>query len=137
MNISRRLTLTTLLIAALAATTSIGATFVLLRAVPAGDDITIQWRVENENGVTAFEIERRSDDVTEYRRLGRITARGSGTTYSFVDETAFLKPQTGKRFTYRVRTVYSNGALYSPEISVLHEVSSVKRSWGMIKELFR
>lgn len=111
--------------------------FSYLRAVPQSDDIVVTWRSSSETGVQYFDIERRSDDYPEFRRLERISAKGAPSTYSYTDNDAFYKPSSGKRFTYRIRAAGSGGEQFSPTTSVVHEVSSVKRSWGMIKELFR
>ncbi len=110
--------------------------FSFVHAEPKGNDIVVQWKTEKEYGVVSFEIERKSEEVTEFRRLGRVMAKGSGSTYTFVDDGAFFKPQSGKEFTYRIKAVGSV-EYYSSNATVVHEVSSVRRSWGMIKELFR
>jgi hypothetical protein len=111
--------------------------FSTIRAVTQGDNIVITWRTQAEPGVQNFEIERKSDEVTEYRRLGRVIAHGSAATYSFTDDGAFYKNLAGKRFTYRIRAVGPSVDQYSSTATVVHEVSGVRRSWGMIKELFR
>jgi hypothetical protein len=111
--------------------------FSYFRATPQNDDIVVQWRSMNESGVQYYDVERSSEDVPEFRRLERVSAKGGGTSYSYVDNGAFYKPSSGKRFSYRIRAYGSSGEQYSPIQTVVHEVSSVKRSWGMIKELFR
>ena len=111
--------------------------FAYVNAIPKGEDILLRWRSSNEAGIHSYDIERNSEDVPEFRRLGRVSARGAGNTYTFVDNGAFFKPQGGKKFTYRVRAIGTGTEQYSPVTTVVHEVSSVRRSWGMIKELFR
>lgn len=134
----RRAVLLTLGLVAIAATALASQTiFSYLRAVPQNDDIVVQWRSMNENGVQHFDLERSSDEIPEFRRLERIAAKGGGTTYSYTDNGAFYKPSSGKRFSYRVRAIGYGADQYSPTTTIVHEVSSVKRSWGMIKELFR
>jgi hypothetical protein len=129
--------LTCLILASLAATAGSGI-FSFIRAVPQGNDILLQWKSGNEAGIIRYEVERKSEEVTEFRRVsGGITARGNNTTYTFTDDGAFFKPQGGKKFTYRVKGVGTNFEQYSSFTTVVHEVSSVRRSWGMIKELFR
>jgi hypothetical protein len=125
------------LVAAVAVAYANPSVFSYFRAVAQNDDIVLQWRSMSETGVQYFDIERSSEDVPEFRRLERIAARGTPTSYSYTDNGAFYKPTTGKRFSYRIRATGSAGDQYSPVQTVVHEVSSVKRSWGMIKELFR
>jgi hypothetical protein len=110
--------------------------FSYVKAVPKGDEIAIQWQTSNESGIQSFEIERKSDESPEYRRLTRVEPRGAGFMYTYIDDGAFYKTNGSKRFTYRIKAVGS-AAQYSPSISIAHEVSSVRKSWGMIKELFR
>lgn len=111
--------------------------FSLFNVAAQNDDIVVQWRTMNEAGVQYYDVERSSDEVPQYRRLERFTAKGGGSTYSYTDNGAFYKPSSGTKFSYRIRAAGSGGDQYSPVKSVVHEVSSVKRSWGMIKELFR
>lgn len=111
--------------------------FSYVKATPQGDEIAIQWQTSNEYGVQSFEIERRSDESPEFRRLTRVEPRGAGVMYTYVDDGAFYKSNGSKRFTYRIKAVGPSAQQYSPSISITHEVSSVRKSWGMIKELFR
>ncbi|MBC8146100.1 MAG: hypothetical protein H7X80_10995 [bacterium] len=111
--------------------------FSLFNVTPQNDDIVVQWRSMSETGVQYYDVERSSDDVPQFRRLERVAAKGAGATYTFTDNGAFYKPSSGKKFSYRIRAAGSGGDQFSPVKSVVHDVSSVKRSWGMIKELFR
>jgi hypothetical protein len=133
----RAVHLTLAMLAIVASATASQIVFSYLRAVPQNDDIVVQWRSMNEAGIQYFDIERSSDELPEFRRLERVAAKGGGSTYSFTDNGAFYKPSSGKRFTYRVRAIGNTAEPYSATTTVVHEVSSVKRSWGMIKELFR
>lgn len=111
--------------------------FTFVRAIPQGNDIQIQWKSGNETGIVKYDIERKSDEVTDFRKVGSLTARGTGSTYTYIDDGAFFKPQAGKKFTYRIKGAGLSVEQYSSFATVVHEVSSVRRSWGMIKELFR
>ena len=121
------------------ATLQASGIFKSVKAESKGEEITVVWRTDGEAGYHTFEVERRSSEVPSYRRIGSIVVRGSGGTYSFVDNGAFFKTDADKEFTYRIRAIGGSGVeAYSPTVSVSHRVvSSVKRSWGMIKELFR
>lgn len=129
-----------LAIVAVASTTLISATtslFGYIRASLQGEEIAIEWRTTDETGVYNFEIERKSEDVATFRRIGRLDARGGSNTYTFIDKSAFFKSESGKVYTYRLKTVGTGSEQYSPTVTVTHEVSGVRRSLGMIKELFR
>ena len=113
--------------------------FRTIKAESKGEEIQIIWKTAQDPQFHTFEVERRSNEVPTYRRIGSIVARSSGGTYSFVDNGAFFKTDADKEFTYRIRAIGNSGVeQYSPPVTVSHKVvSSVKRSWGMIKELFR
>ena len=117
---------------------AVGNVFVAVKAESRGEEIIVEWNTGGENGYHTFEIERKSNEVPTYRRIGQIIAKGDNGTYRFVDNGAFYKTNADKEFTYRVKAVGSSLEQYSPPVTVSHKVvSSVKRSWGMIKELFQ
>ena len=63
-------------------------------------------------------------------------AKGSNQPYDFVDESAFRTYAT--YYKYRITALYANGARSDPfETGVPHTVSSVRRTWGSIKAMFR
>ena len=136
MNRHTLLTLVGITVLALTAIAS-PSVFSLFNVSAQNDDIVVQWRSMNESGVQYYDVERSSEEVPQYRRLERVAAKGAGATYTYTDNGAFYKPSSGQRFSYRIRAAASTGDQYSPVKTVVHEVSSVKRSWGMIKELFR
>ena len=115
-----------------------GNVFLSVKAESRGEEIVLEWNTGGETGFHTFEIERKSNEVPTYRRIGQIVAKGDNGSYRFVDNGAFYKTNADKEFTYRVKAVGSMVEQYSPPVTVSHQVvSSVKRSWGMIKELFR
>ena len=115
---------------------AVGNIFLSVKAESRGEEIVIEWNSGGEAGFHTYEIERKSNEVPTYRRIGQIVAKGDNGSYRFVDNGAFYKGD--KEFTYRVKAVGSGLEQYSPPVTVSHQVvSSVKRSWGMIKELFR
>jgi hypothetical protein len=113
--------------------------FRTVKAESRGEEIVVEWKSGTESGYTTFEVERRSNEVPSYRRIGSVVTKGDGSSYSFVDNGAFFRTDSEREFTYRIRAISGSGSeQYSPTVTVSHKVvSNVKRSWGMIKELFR
>jgi hypothetical protein len=67
-------------------------------------------------------------------RVGEKSPAGAGTEYSFRDKSVFRT--TGNFYQYKVSIVSSAGnSEYF--VSVDHSVSSVRRTWGSIKAMFR
>jgi hypothetical protein len=102
-----------------------------------GSTIVLRWISEDESAVTSFEIERKAGIYGQFFLLAPVSPRGSNSSYEYVDDTAF-RVGAESIYQYRIKAVLSNGsAVYSEEITVVHAVSSVRRTWGSIKAMFR
>ena len=106
-----------------------------LAASSNGTNIFISWLSDDESGVLYYELERKAGSG-QFVALSRITPMGNNASYNYTDDSAFRV--TDNLYQYRVRAVFSNGAsvTYGP-IAVSHSVSSVRRTWGSIKAMFR
>lgn len=111
-----------------------------------GRAITIEWRSAQETGISLYEVERSPVNQTDFKRIGSVSARGAQQAYRFIDENALVAStnggngsvQGGSVYVYRLKIIEVNDkATYSNTISVSHTISSVRRTWGMIKEMFR
>ncbi|MFN5310466.1 MAG: hypothetical protein ACK5C0_13515 [Candidatus Kapaibacterium sp.] len=106
-----------------------------------GRSITVQWRSAVENNIRSYEVERSNDGKT-FRYLKAINATGSNSEYRFSDEEVFMKGDSesslSSSYSYRLRIIgKDNSVTYSNQTNVSHAVSGVRRTWGMIKEMFR
>jgi hypothetical protein len=114
------------------------------RAFSNGTNITVEWSSSDESNIKQYEIQR-SNNNAPYKKVKLFDAAGKANNYKFVDEDALLKQssetpevQSGKIYSYRIKLIYSNGNEELTEaISVTHQTNSIRRTWGMIKELFR
>lgn len=112
-----------------------------LRARSTGAAVIIEWRSSEESGIDRYEIERATDNGV-FRYVATIETKGANHSYEYTDNEAFSKPDgnkvTATYFTYRLRVVHSDKSVeYSSSAGVSHSVSSIKRTWGMIKQMFR
>jgi len=65
-----------------------------------------------------------------------VQPKDEGAFYSYTDRTAYKT--SDNVYVYRLRIVESGGtASFSQDVPVTHSVSSVKRTWGSIKAMFR
>ena len=109
-----------------------------------GKSITVSWKSSTERNLLRYEIERAGADFT-FKPIVQIDAKGSAANYTYTDEDALMKQNDNNptiaqqtKYTYRLKYVGSdNSTTYSSPINVSHSVSSVRRTWGMIKEMFR
>lgn len=130
-------------IAALAADVLINS----FHAESTGNSVILRWTSKDEANLSRFEVERASiDKVFNYLNFKPATGK-SYSDYTYYDEEAFMKQGAGddnpklqsqKIYFYRLKLVYKDGSTaYSDEVSLTHRTNSVKRTWGMIKEMFR
>lgn len=110
-----------------------------IQAFSDGVNITIRWVTENESNVIAFEILRSTSYNGGFTSIATVGPKGPS-MYELVDKSAFRRTTTV--YYYRIRVRFSNGESYFPAlnespISVNHNVSGVRRTWGSIKAMFR
>jgi hypothetical protein len=106
-----------------------------LAATSVSGKIIVTWTSDDESGVSGYQIERKAgvDGVFISLTEPPLRPTGSGSSYSFEDNTAFRS--TGTFYQYRVTAVGTGNVFY---VSVSHEsVSGVRRTWGSIKAMFR
>lgn len=113
-----------------------------------GNNITVKWRTASEDGLNSFTVERSSND-SYFKAIHSTDAKGMPGSYYFVDEEAFMKEiahskydndmtLNEKNYKYRLKLIKSDKTfIYTDEISVAHNPSSIRRTWGMIKEMFK
>ncbi|MBS1902426.1 MAG: hypothetical protein JSS75_01825 [Bacteroidetes bacterium] len=113
------------------------------------DAITLDWQTGNEAGVKSFSIERSDIKSDNYTEIATVTATGSNSSYHYRDVNFNYMPQQGASnngnhitplsdlYKYRLKIVYTNAVSYSQTITVTRPTAGVKRTWGMIKEMFR
>ncbi|MEW5799072.1 MAG: hypothetical protein AB1728_08685 [Bacteroidota bacterium] len=101
-----------------------------------GSNVIVQWGSSDESNVKEFEVERRSGAGTEFQWIATVPKKGSNSFYEYIDKSAFKT--TGTIYQYKIKIVMNNGnSEYSSIITVSHNVSSVKRTWGSLKAMFR
>lgn len=114
----------------------LGSAFLdFINAKNEGENVRIEWRTADETNVKEFVVERKTYQG-EFNALETIKAKGSNSYYYFVDENAYKVSDV--IFIYRVKIVDNDNTLsYTKEVSVSHNISGVKRTWGSIKAMFR
>jgi len=101
-----------------------------------GDNIVLTWQTSDEQNVQEFEI-LRGPDKDNLTSIATIASQGNNSSYSFLDKNAY---KTNSSFyAYGLVVVDYDGSKTDPlTIGVSHDgVSSVKKTWGSIKALFR
>ncbi len=112
------------------------------------DAIALDWQSGTETGVKSYTIERSDIKTSDFRDIGIVSATGNNSTYRYRDVAINGAPMNGSGsnhsnmplsdlFKYRLRLNYDNVVSYSQTIFVTRPSAGVKRTWGMIKEMFR
>jgi|WetSurMetagenome_2_1015567.scaffolds.fasta_scaffold82658_4 hypothetical protein len=97
--------------------------------------IMVRWSSDDDGGISGYEVARKSGLDGSFIVLS-VVPLSSDRSYLFVDETAFKT--TDSYYQYRVTPVYADGRVVEPfYVTVTHSVSSVRRTWGSIKAMFR
>jgi hypothetical protein len=104
------------------------------KAEPEQEKVVLTWKTSLEDGVQKFVIQR-SSDGNHFTDIGEILSRGAGFEYRYEDDKLGL---TNSIFYYRLRVVNNDNSFqYSEVLNVIPNISSISRSWGSIKALFR
>jgi len=114
-----------------------------IKATSNDSSVNVEWRTRSEVNISRFEIER-SSSSNAFTMIGVEKAKGVAASYIYRDSDSFMKSLTSNELqakntlAYRIKIVYSDGSSsVSDEVVVTHNMSSIKRTWGMIKEMFK
>jgi len=129
--------LSLLLIVLLAGTLFAGAFLDYFHGRSDGNNISLEWKTRIEQQVVAFEIQRKAGHDGDFLTIATIEPKGSNSFYSYIDRSAYKGSASVYIYRLKINEGSSAPASYSNEITVSHSVSSVKRTWGSIKAMFR
>lgn len=112
------------------------------------DAVVLEWQSGTEDGVKNFSVERSDIKGSEFSEIAILPATGSNSYYKYRDAAINMAPMNGGTnhspnmplsdlYKYRLKINYAKEISYSQTISVTRPSSGVKRTWGMIKEMFR
>lgn len=116
---------------------SLGSAFIQFFVADSnGENITLTWQSTDEQNVKEYEI-LRGPDKDNLISIATIPAKGSNSSYVFYDKSAYKS--TASFYAYGLVIVDFDGTRSEPMYTfVSHDgVSSIKRTWGSIKALFR
>jgi hypothetical protein len=126
-----------LLITLLAGTLFAGAFLDFFQGRSDGNNISLEWKTRTEQNLSSFEVQRKAGQDGVYITIANVEPKGSNSYYSYVDRSAYKGSASVYFYRLKITDGTSSPASYSNEITVSHSVSSVKRTWGSIKAMFR
>lgn len=101
-----------------------------------GGNVVLNWETNSETNLNYFVVLRKTVNGG-YVEIGNVYPKNDR-NYEYIDQTAFKT--SGQLYVYKLKIVDNDGTIsYSGEVNVVHNngISSVKRTWGSIKALFR
>ena len=110
--------------------------YVSLTVRSENDNIVVEWETRNEVNLKEFRVLRKAVN-SEFVPIATVPAKGDG-KYKYIDKNVYKT--TERYYTYKLLLIDSAGKEdgYSEELGVVHSsVSSIKRTWGSIKAIFR
>ncbi len=113
----------------------LGVTLNYFRAGFEGTDVKVEWEVNSESTVSGFDVYRKLSGETSFRRINELPVTGTR-RYAFLDTDLRTVPNRTGTITYKLTVETSTGD-QSFTTAFVNNPSSVERSWGSIKSMFR
>ncbi len=113
----------------------LGVSLNFFRAGFEGTDVKVEWELANESTVTGFEVSRKLSSEASFRRINGLANNGNR-HYTFIDTDLRNTPNRAGTITYKLTVATTTGdAVFTTAFA--NNPSSVERSWGSIKSMFR
>jgi len=112
------------------------AVFTEYNAQPDANQVVLSWITKDEAKVKFFIVKRSNDDKT-FIELDRVSAKGPGSRYEYVDEDVLF--ENSNALFYKIIAVQKDETVVSStESMMVHpNISGIFRTWGAIKAMFR
>ncbi|MFC5269139.1 hypothetical protein [Adhaeribacter terreus] len=113
----------------------LGVSLNFFRAGFEGTDVKVEWELANETGISGYEVYRKLNTETTFKQIGGGKVTGNR-RYSLLDTELRNVPNRIGTITYKLTVATTNGDA-SFTTAFVNNPSSVERSWGSIKSMFR
>ncbi|MEM7368576.1 MAG: hypothetical protein AAF587_08220 [Bacteroidota bacterium] len=103
------------------------------RLITEGADVLLEWEMQTESEVTEFRVFRRFNQDQTKAHVTTVLPNGSN-KYSYLDDDIF---KTEGRVIHYELHVIVNETTHKFTRSLSHNPTSIQRTWGSIKSMFR
>ncbi len=100
-------------------------------------DVVLEWKANEETNLMRYDVQRRAGMNGEYVVLGSVNPTGSGSVYTYTDKSVYKSTDAVYKYRLAIFDTDNPVPAYSSELTVYPKISSVKRTWGSIKAMFR
>ncbi|MEO0471061.1 MAG: hypothetical protein AAF206_15645 [Bacteroidota bacterium] len=98
-----------------------------------GADILLNWELQAEDGITEFRLFRKFNDDPNFVFVSTINVNGTR-KYTYLDDNIFKS--VSRVIHYELQVVVGN-KVEKFQTSISHNPTSIQRTWGSIKSMFR
>lgn len=98
-----------------------------------GADIKLEWEAQSEKGVLEYQVYRKFNNEPVLKHLATISPDQSN-KYEFLDDDIFK--DNSKVINYELHVI-TEDQVFKFYTSLSHNPTSIQRTWGSIKSMFR
>lgn len=103
-------------------------------ASPVGTEIKLQWEAQTETGITEFQLWKRTPS-SGASKIHTVIPNGNK-IYTYTDANVMKTNETQQTFIYTLRVM--QGTAYTDFTQTInHSPTSIQRTWGSIKSMFK
>lgn len=99
-----------------------------------GADVLLVWNLPQEDAIREFRLFRRINDEPTSAHLATLDATGA-LQYTYLDDDIFKTES--RTLHYELQVIMHPGQIHRFSRSLSHNPTSVQRTWGSIKAMFR
>lgn len=103
-------------------------------AIPLGTEIKLQWEAQSETGITEFQLWKRTPSSGAVK-IYTVIPNGSK-IYSYTDANVMKTNETQQTYIYTLRVMQGSGYTDFTQ-TINHSPTSIQRTWGSIKSMFK
>jgi len=113
-----------------------GSIFSEYSALPDQNQVVLTWQTRDSYGIRQFVLLRSSDDQNFFE-IARVSFLGPGVQHKYIDLNVIFN--SGSAMFYKIRAIDESGASVGESASLLvhPSVSTIFRTWGTLKAVFR
>lgn len=101
-----------------------------------GREVKLEWKINDENGVSEYEISRKQSSESFFSKVVALTPSQAG-NYFYLDNSLSSNTDPSQQINYKLCVKLANGQTQNFYTNVSFYPTAVQRSWGSIKSMFR
>lgn len=104
-------------------------------ASPIGTEIKLQWEAQSETGITEFQLWKRTPSSGAVK-IHTVIPNGNK-VYAYTDANVMKTNETQQTYIYTLRVMQGTTTYTDFTQTINHSPTSIQRTWGSIKSMFK